>query len=318
MTIKTLEYFIVLAESKSINEAAQKLYIAQPGLTKALRSMEEEIGAQLFFRDNTGITLTNVGNQVLADAKRIVKASNHWKELASQNEIQKISIYVHTSFSDFILPEVFLDFCKQYPQIQIEYLNDVYPEKMISKSAKTPTLSMFVCSERDAYEKYTQIQGNPPKVLLRGEYRCMVSTESPLAKYEQITMEDLKDYYLIVPTLEQRKNEQSFLTGFLKSLISVMDRSHLIQVHSLSNVTRLVSRDPETFALGYYPALKRYHEVSQNKLTSIPFKASSVEGLLCLFYSEEVCKQYPLMQDLVKRIEAGAESFLNVNSRKSM
>ena len=44
MKIKVLEYFITLAEAKSINEAAQKLYITQPSLTKALQLFEKEIG----------------------------------------------------------------------------------------------------------------------------------------------------------------------------------------------------------------------------------------------------------------------------------
>lgn len=44
MKMKMLEYFITLAEAKSINEAAQKLYITQPSLTKALQLFEKEIG----------------------------------------------------------------------------------------------------------------------------------------------------------------------------------------------------------------------------------------------------------------------------------
>lgn len=43
MKIQTLEYLITLAESHSINEAAQKLYISQPSLTKALQLFEKEI-----------------------------------------------------------------------------------------------------------------------------------------------------------------------------------------------------------------------------------------------------------------------------------
>ena len=59
LKIKVLEYFITLAESQSINEAAGKLYIAQPSLTKALQLFEAEIGTQLFQRKKTGIQLTD-------------------------------------------------------------------------------------------------------------------------------------------------------------------------------------------------------------------------------------------------------------------
>ena len=51
MKLKTLEYFVVLADSRSINEAAQRLYVAQPSLTKALQGMEQELGTKLFLRN---------------------------------------------------------------------------------------------------------------------------------------------------------------------------------------------------------------------------------------------------------------------------
>lgn len=54
MKLKALEYFVVLAESQSINEAAQKLYLSQPSLTKSLQLFEKEIGVQLFYRGRVG------------------------------------------------------------------------------------------------------------------------------------------------------------------------------------------------------------------------------------------------------------------------
>ena len=73
MKLKVLEYFIALAESKSINEAAQKLYIAQPSLTKALHLFEKEIGLPLFHRTKAGITLTEAGRKILPEARQMVE-----------------------------------------------------------------------------------------------------------------------------------------------------------------------------------------------------------------------------------------------------
>ena len=47
MKLQALEYFIALAESRSINEAARRLYVAQPSLTKALQHLEKELGRTL-------------------------------------------------------------------------------------------------------------------------------------------------------------------------------------------------------------------------------------------------------------------------------
>ena len=78
MKITVLKYFITLAESQSINEAAQKLYIAQPSLTKALQLFEKEIGVQLFLRMQSGIQLTEAGKKILPEAKQMVEYYNGW------------------------------------------------------------------------------------------------------------------------------------------------------------------------------------------------------------------------------------------------
>ena len=81
MKLKTLEYFVVLADSRSINEAAQRLYVAQPSLTKALQQMEQELGGQLFFRNKAGITLTEMGQRILPQARQMVEWYNGWLSL---------------------------------------------------------------------------------------------------------------------------------------------------------------------------------------------------------------------------------------------
>lgn len=110
MKIKTLEYFIALAESRSINEAAQKLYIAQPSLTKALQLFEDEIGVQLFLRKKSGIQLTGAGEKILPEAKQIVAYYNGWLDLSRQRALQVVNIYIQFSFPNFLLPDVLLEF----------------------------------------------------------------------------------------------------------------------------------------------------------------------------------------------------------------
>lgn len=102
MKMKMLEYFITLAEAKSINEAAQKLYITQPSLTKALQLFEKEIGVSLFCRTHAGIVLTEAGKKILPEAKQIVEYYNGWLGLSKQNFLTTIDVYAHTSLSGFL------------------------------------------------------------------------------------------------------------------------------------------------------------------------------------------------------------------------
>jgi DNA-binding transcriptional LysR family regulator len=73
MNINTLEYFLEVAKQKSISHAAEQLYISQQGLSKAISSLEAELGAQLFVRSQHGLELTNEGNIVAKHATIIMK-----------------------------------------------------------------------------------------------------------------------------------------------------------------------------------------------------------------------------------------------------
>lgn len=89
MKITTLEYFIAVAEAGSIRAAAQKLYLAQPSLTKSLQSMEQELGVQLFTRTSSGIRLTIAGETILPQARQVIALYNGWLELGTVTSLKK-------------------------------------------------------------------------------------------------------------------------------------------------------------------------------------------------------------------------------------
>jgi len=71
MTLQQINYLITIAESRSMNKAAEKLFIAQPTLTGVVRDVENEIGIQIFHRTHKGVTATVEGEQFLSKIKRI-------------------------------------------------------------------------------------------------------------------------------------------------------------------------------------------------------------------------------------------------------
>ena len=73
MTLNQLKYAIELSKVDSINEAAKKLFISQPSLTAALKSLEQEIGFDIFIRTKSGISLTVKGIEFLGYAKSVVE-----------------------------------------------------------------------------------------------------------------------------------------------------------------------------------------------------------------------------------------------------
>ena len=71
MTLTQLNYIITIAETKSMNKAAERLYVSQPSLTNAIKELEKELGITIFYRSGRGVTLTNDGAEFLLYAKQI-------------------------------------------------------------------------------------------------------------------------------------------------------------------------------------------------------------------------------------------------------
>src|SRR5262249_45337596 len=76
MELRHLRYFLAIAEERSITRAAERLWIAQPGLSTQMRRLESELGVQLFERHSRGIDLTQAGELFLERARIAIAAAD--------------------------------------------------------------------------------------------------------------------------------------------------------------------------------------------------------------------------------------------------
>ncbi|MFJ9892057.1 LysR family transcriptional regulator [Streptomyces sp. NPDC091280] len=78
--VRDLRYFVAVAEELHFTRAAERLYVSQPALSKQIRALERQLGAELFHRDRPGVTLTPAGAALLPYAERVLAL---WAEGAS-------------------------------------------------------------------------------------------------------------------------------------------------------------------------------------------------------------------------------------------
>ncbi|SBS24874.1 Hydrogen peroxide-inducible genes activator [Marinomonas spartinae] len=88
MTLTELKYVVMLAQEKHFGHAAEKCYVSQPTLSVAVKKLEEELGAAIFERSKSSVYITPLGEQIVAQAKRVLEQANTIKELASSGHNQ--------------------------------------------------------------------------------------------------------------------------------------------------------------------------------------------------------------------------------------
>ena len=76
MELRHLRYFVAIAEERSFTRAAERLWVAQPGLSTQIRRLEAELGARLFERHARGVDLTEAGALFLERARAALAAAD--------------------------------------------------------------------------------------------------------------------------------------------------------------------------------------------------------------------------------------------------
>lgn len=125
MTLQQLKYLVAIADSGlNITAAAERLYTSQPGISKQLKLLEQELGVQLFTRKGKSLTaITPAGKDVIGRARRIMREVENIRNLASDLSGEQegtLSIATTHTQARHVLPEVIKEFRERYPKINLE------------------------------------------------------------------------------------------------------------------------------------------------------------------------------------------------------
>ena len=97
MTLQQLEYFLVSAQKASLTKAAEELYTSQPHVSQVIRSLELELGAKLFDRTGSGISLTAEGESIRFYAENILRNTSLIRETCEQSAGNTLRIAANAS-----------------------------------------------------------------------------------------------------------------------------------------------------------------------------------------------------------------------------
>ena len=315
MKMRSLEYFVALAESKSINEAAKKLYVAQPSLTKALQLLERELGVALFERTGTGIRLTEAGEKILPEARQVLRYYDRWRTLPLQGALRSIDLYTHISLSGFLLPDIIMDFKGRHPSLEISYNVALWPEGNVCARDDQPEMALSICPRGEGGEGRPTPGKCARTPLIRGEYGCLVSRQCALAQKSAVRVEELEEYFYIapdLPALEVLADKQEFMTPIVHRVFSSITPDHTVRVGTVQNVIELVKKYPQGYALSCYPACLRYPAMQEGELAYIPFDSEGTGVDICLCYPRRAHREFAAVRELVRATQKAAREFCRI------
>jgi DNA-binding transcriptional LysR family regulator len=135
MELRHLRYFVAVAEQENVSRAALKLHVSQPGLSRQVRDLEDEIGFQLFERSAKSLKLTDAGKVFLTEAHAVlqrVEDAVKKARAAVGGARGEIHVGYAPSLTVQILPPMLRAFQGEFPHVHVK-LHDLSSEEMLDQ-----------------------------------------------------------------------------------------------------------------------------------------------------------------------------------------
>ena len=133
MTLQQLQYLVALAESNSINQAAQNLFVSQSGISKAIKQLEKALNTKLFLRTQKGVRLTTEGKLLYPYVERGMENLMDGEEMLKRlvdMDMGEVRIGASDMTLQFYLLPYLEKFHEQYPGIKVIVTNAPTPETL--------------------------------------------------------------------------------------------------------------------------------------------------------------------------------------------
>jgi DNA-binding transcriptional LysR family regulator len=223
MDLKSLRYFVAVAEARSVGKAAEKLHMAQPPLSVQIRNLEAQVGTALFVRESTGMRLTDAGRALFARAREALTLAHEGYEAAravGSGRRGRLAVGYMFSLGYAVLPKLVPLLRRALPDVELQFVEmsaatceGQILDHMVSVGLCMPPIQRAEVSNT--------IVGMQP-------LRLAMPARAPLARLASIPIERLQGQKLIaLPKLKQDADT---------SLVAALLRRHQVTMQVIERV----------------------------------------------------------------------------------
>lgn len=193
MNLKQLESFVLVVQEKNFTKAAKLLFMTQPAISFQIKSLEEHLGAQLFVRLDKSVELTEVGEILYPEAKKMLASHERVKEAVSELQGLKrgnLLLGASTIPGEYLMPGLIGRFKAQYPEVDVVLKIRSTAEVVDMLQERQINLGVV-----GAAVKLNSVNS---QVLAEDELILVANAQHPLAKAKMVDLKDLTKHKFVL------------------------------------------------------------------------------------------------------------------------
>ncbi|HEX5126184.1 MAG TPA: HTH-type transcriptional regulator CysB [Rhodocyclaceae bacterium] len=195
MNLQQLRYVLeIVKHGLNVSEAADALYTSQPGVSKQVKLLEEELGIEIFLRHGKRIVaVTDPGRQVLAIAERMLREADNLRAVGDEfhhEDSGRLTIATTHTQARYALPPVVVEFMRRYPKVQLS-LHQGSP-KQLCEYVMTGEADIAIATE--AIAEYPDIIMLP---CYQWNRSIVARPDHPILRDQPLTLEAIAQYPII-------------------------------------------------------------------------------------------------------------------------
>ena len=265
MTLQQLKYADAVATCGSLSEAARRVFVTQPTLTEAIRTLEEELRIAIFTRSSRGVALTHEGEEFLASARQILDDAALIQQKYTGKAVRRPQFAVSCQHFAFAV-EAFMEVVRENDADSYDFtFRETVTSEIIDDVARHRSeIGMLYLSRRNerAIMKILRKEELAFEELFAARPHVFLGRKHPLAKKKVIKPQELDAY----PYLTYEQGMENALY-FAEEVMPSLDRKKNIRVRDRATMTNLV------LGLNGFTVSSGAHGKSYNsEIISIPLK----------------------------------------------
>lgn len=274
MDFDQLETFLEVARHSSFSRAGEKRFRTQPAISSQIRALEEEVGSRLFDRSGGKVALTASGKVFQKYAEGVLEArKNLITTLAEMERVPRGEIVIGANEATclHILPEVFAEFKKQYPNVGVQITR--LERAKILGSVNDNAVDFGVVSIPVDDKRLTVVNIHCDELVM------ITPPGHALSRMKEITVKDLARFPLLLPKVGRTRTaiENLFHDRQLKPKVAMeLDSSELLK--------RFVAAE---VGIGFIARSNVIEDVKAGALAAIPLADAMIRRDLALVYRKD-------------------------------